>query len=82
MFKPIHAITMAVPFRATAAPRFPIGGSVRRHADARPRPTLQAHWVRVLPVDGVPRLELRWDVAGSATMRDPDAPIPALAFAA
>jgi len=96
MFKVVHAITAAVPFRATATPRVSVAGAVcrqatacprqatacPRQATACPRPALRAHWVRVVSVDGVPRLVLRWDIMDPTTMLDPDVSIPALPLAA
>ncbi len=79
MFKPVHAIAAAVSFRVTMAPRMPV---VRRHADACPRPTLQARWVRVMAPPGVPCLELRGGILDPATSLGPDASLPVLAFAA
>jgi len=82
MFKAVHAITAAVPFRATAAPRLSVDGVVRRHADACPRPTLQAHWARVESADGVPSLALRWSISDGAAVFTPDAPSPVLSCVA
>ena len=75
MFKAVHAITAAVPFRATA-PSVSAIGVPRHRADAGTRPALRAHWVRVVSAAGVPSLALRWDSADSATCLDPDAPVP------
>ncbi len=82
MFKALPAITVAVPFRATAAPRLCVDGAVWRYADASARSTLQTHWVRVMSADGSPYLALRWDIVDPATMRDPGAPVPVSSFAA
>jgi hypothetical protein len=81
MFKVVHASTTAVPFRATAASRLSVDGTVQRHGSVSVRLTLQVHGVRVMSTDGVLCLALRWDGADPAPRRDPDAPVPVLPFA-
>ncbi len=74
MFKVVHASTTAVPFRATAAPRLSVDGTVQRHGSVSVRLTLQVHEVRVMSTDGVlclalgrrgPRAEARSRRAGA-----------------